>query len=145
MEALFSPANSLFVLGIILITVEILLGAVSGFELLVIGLILIVAGGVTSVFGLTVGLATIVVLSVLYFFIGRKMLKKSLDITTQHTNTESIIGKTGQTIKAISPKNPGQVKVKGEIWRAVSNESIRVGEHAKIVSVSGVSLKVKKE
>lgn len=58
------------------------------------------------------------------------------------TGNEGIIGESGIAQSRISPE--GNVKVHGEIWKAISDELIKKGEKVRIVSVDGLVLKVEK-
>lgn len=133
----------LIILGIIAIIVEIILGAATGFELLIIGIVFIIGGGVGMLTGSMMGaVSTIIILILGYVFFGRKMIKQALHITTSKTNIDSIIGKQGVVVEPINPDVPGQIKYEGEIWRAEADKVITKGKKIKIISVSGVTLKV---
>ena len=68
---------------------------------------------------------------------------KKFDV--QPTNSDRVIGKTGEVIKAISENEYGEVKVFGNVWTATSNQDISVGDKVKVVSIDGVKLIVEKE
>jgi membrane protein implicated in regulation of membrane protease activity len=134
------------VLGIILIIAEIALGAITGFELFVIGVICIIAGLVgmmTGSFALVI--ITIAVLSFLYLAVARQYIKKKLTIATRQTNADSLIGETGHVVKKIAADKAGQIKVDGEVWRAEADTDIAENKDVIIESISGVTLKVKKQ
>lgn len=133
----------LIIIGIGAIIVELLLGAATGFDLLILGVIFIISGTIGSITSsFTYSLVSITILSFLYLFIGRKMVKKSLSIATHKTNVDNLIGKTGFVIKKINKKTAGQVKVEGEVWRAVGSHEFDPGQEVVVQSVSGVTLKV---
>ncbi len=133
----------LIILGIVAIIIEIIIGAADGFELLVLGIIFILGGLIGMASGsLPIAIAAMVILTLGYIFFARRMIKKSLHITTQKTNVESIIGKTANTVEPITPDEPGQIKIEGEIWRAESDHEIAKGQKVMIKSVSGVTVKV---
>jgi len=135
--------TTLIILGILAIIVEIILGAATGFELLIIGIVFIIGGGIGMLTGSMMGaVSTIIVLILGYVFFGRKMIKQALHVTTSKTNIDSIIGKQGVVIEPINPDVPGQIKYEGEIWRAEAEKAIAKGKKIKIISVSGVTLKV---
>jgi membrane protein implicated in regulation of membrane protease activity len=139
--------NLLFIiLGFIMIGIEILLGAVTGFELLILGLILIVSGSlgyVANSFVLAIFTAT--VLLFVYVFFGRQKLRDYLVLGTKKTNVDSLIGKEAAVIEDISSTNAGKVKIDGEVWRASCGETVKKGSTVKIESVSGVTLSVTPE
>ena len=60
-------------------------------------------------------------------------------VVTQKTNVDNLIGRSGEIVKE------GQVKVAGEVWRADGIARWKKGDKIKVVSVEGVSLKVKKK
>ena len=133
----------LVLMGVVAITLEVLLGAPTGFDLLILGIIFLIGGGVgilTTNF--IYALALIVILVFLYIFIGRKLVKEKLNVTTRKTNIDNLIGQKAEVIKEITPGKPGQIKVEGEIWRAEADQSFKVGSMVSIQSVSGVTLKV---
>jgi membrane protein implicated in regulation of membrane protease activity len=137
--------NIIFViLGSILIAVEIILGAVTGFELLILGIILMVSGGIGYLAGsfmVTLGLASTLIF--LYIFLGRKRLQSYLSVKTSKTNFDSFFGEKALVIDKISPDLVGKIKINGEVWRAESESLCVAGSWVKINSVSGVTLNVK--
>ncbi len=127
----------------IAITAEVLLGAPTGFDLLLLGLIFMIGGGVGVLTGNFVyALIVVTILSFLYILLARNALKSRLNVTTTKTNTENLMGKKAVVVKKILPTKAGQVKVEGEIWRAESNVEVDVDKEVIIESVSGVTLKV---
>lgn len=135
----------LIIAGFLAIIAELLLGVATGFDLLIIGVILITAGGVgLFINSFTAALITTIIISALYVFVGRKFVKQKMSIATKATNTDALIGKTGVVLKKISPQASGQIKVEGEIWRADSKTAIDEGEVVTVQSVSGVTLTVGK-
>jgi len=133
----------LVIAGIIAIIIELLLGAATGFDLLIIGIICIISGVLGIVFhSFLFALGCVIFLSFLYIFIGRKYVKNSLAIDTKKTNIDSIIGKRGVVVKKIQIHHPGQVKVEGETWRAEADKNIDVHTEVMIQSVTGITLKV---
>lgn len=65
-------------------------------------------------------------------------LKKNKVITT----SDKLIGELGIVTKTISKKQFGEVKVNKKKWTAYSDENIGKGTKVRILSVSGVKLKV---
>jgi membrane-bound serine protease (ClpP class) len=59
------------------------------------------------------------------------------------TGGEGLIGMIGEVRAAIAPGVAGQLFVHGEIWRAVSDEAIAVGDHARIMAVHGLEITVR--
>lgn len=137
------PFTILIILGMVAVIIEIIIGAVTGFELLVLGIVFII-GGIVGMFtqSMPLAIATIVVLTLAYIFFARRLIQQSLHITTQKTNIESIISKTARVVVDITPDDPGQVKIEGEVWRAESDEKCAIGDNVIIKTVSGVTVKV---
>lgn len=143
MQPFSNPNTALIILGIVAIIVEVALGAVLGFELLVLGVIFVIGGIVGTITGSIVyAIILIAVLIIGYTLVGRGFIQKSLHITTHKTNVDAMIGKTGQVVVRITPQEPGQVKFEGEVWRAESEEELAEGQKVTIQSVSGVTIKV---
>ncbi|MEO6509289.1 MAG: NfeD family protein [Patescibacteria group bacterium] len=133
----------LVLLGIIAITLEVLLGAPTGFDLLLLGLIFVIGGGVGILtMNFSFALGVIIILSFLYIFLARRIIKDKLSVTTRKTNIDNLIGQKATVLKQISADKPGQVKVEGEIWRAEADDTIEAAKQVTIESVSGVTLKV---
>lgn len=141
----FDSNYLLIIVGIVAIILEIILGALTGFDLLLIGVIFIVSGllGLVSQ-SFTIALISISILSFAYVAFARGYIKKQLIIKTKATNVDALIGKKGIVIKAITLHKAGQVKVEGEIWRSESEQAIDEKAHVVVESVSGVTLLVKK-
>lgn len=130
-------------MGLIAIILEMLLGAPTGFDLLLLGVIFLIGGGIgTLTSSFLTALIIIILLSFIYIFIGRKMIKKRLNVTTRKTNIDNLIGKKAIVIKKITSDKPGQIKVEGEIWRAESESNIDAGKQVIIDSLSGVTFMV---
>ena len=68
---------------------------------------------------------------------------KGFDITP--TNSDRVIGKTGEVIKRIGKNNYGEVKIFGNTWTATSKEELEVGDKVKVLNIEGVKLIVEKE
>jgi len=133
----------LIIIGLICITVEILLGAVTGFDLLLIGLIFMTGGAVGQHFdSSTYALVVIIALSFIYVAFARNFIKNKLKIETKPTNADGFLGKTGKVTKKITKDHAGQVKVDGEIWRAASHVNLEVGDIVVVQSISGVTVAV---
>ena len=73
------------------------------------------------------------------------MKKFTKNEKTVPTNFFSLSGKQGIVTKKIDSDNStGQVKVKGELWSAISDKEIEKDAKVKILGVDGVKLKVEK-
>ena len=137
------PNYILITLGIVSIIVEVVLGAALGFELLILGIIMIISGGVGTLFSsFTIALITFLVLTTLYIAAGRKFIRNKFNIATTATNIDDVMGKKGTVVKEIEAGKYGQVKIDGETWRATSEQHQKVGSHVTVESVSGVTITV---
>jgi membrane-bound serine protease (ClpP class) len=61
------------------------------------------------------------------------------------TGIEGMLSESGEVITAIVEGAPGRVRVRGEIWQAVSNAPLQPGDHVRITNVEGLTLTVRKE
>ena len=83
----------------------------------------------------------------LYFALFRRWLKAKLYVKDQPSNMDAVVGKMGVVTKRIGLRDCGLVKVGSEEWRAElvqpADSAREVGADVQIVSVEGVTLKVK--
>lgn len=56
------------------------------------------------------------------------------------TGAEAMVGMPGVALSDLSPE--GQVKVQGQIWKAVSNEHLERGQNVEVTEVDGLRLRV---
>ena len=87
-----------------------------------------------------------VIVSLICILITRPLAKKYLRGNIVKTNVDRVIGKTALVTKAITPDAPGEVKVLGNFWSAISmddKKTIPAGEHVEIQAIDGVKLIVK--
>jgi membrane protein implicated in regulation of membrane protease activity len=110
----------LIVAGAILVLVEVILGAISGFDFLLIGSAILL-GGVIGLIAHSslVGLAMGGMLSILYVLVGRNKVRAKLRRPGIPSNTDAIIGRTAVVVEAIELHRPGRIKIEGEEWRAM--------------------------
>lgn len=57
--------------------------------------------------------------------------------------TGALVGATGEALTVIAPRQPGQVRVHGEIWTAASDATIAAGQPLRIVGAEGLTLHVR--
>ena len=62
----------------------------------------------------------------------------------EKTNLDRVIGMQGIVTEKITKTTPGEVKVDGKKWTAISNKIIEVDSIVKILDIDGVKLKVEK-
>lgn len=141
---LFVP--SLFVVvGLIMILLELFIGIETGFDLVLIGSVLVVSGLVGWLVGSHVlSLILAIALSIFYIFYGRSLIKNKFTIHPHSSNVDKLIGQTGVVIQAITPLQAGLIKVDDESWRARSDQPIAAGETIRIIAINGVTAVVTK-
>lgn len=83
-----------------------------------------------------------IITSVCTFLLFRPILIKHIRTPRVRTNTDSLIGKTGEVVKDITSLAFGQVKVNNQIWTAKSmgNVALKEGAIVEIVEIEGVKL-----
>ena len=59
------------------------------------------------------------------------------------TNLDRVIGKIGVVTEEITKLEPGEVKIDGKRWSAISSKKIKVDSKVEILSIDGVKLNVK--
>jgi membrane protein implicated in regulation of membrane protease activity len=132
-------------LGLLLIILE-MAGLEMEFDLIIIGSAFTIGGLITWPFYNWI--STVVVVCVLlgfYIAVGRAYVHtKWLAHKTEKTNIDAIMGKRGLTKEAITQYDEGRVKIGYEEWRARAEEDIAEGAQVEVVSISGVTLTVKK-
>ena len=132
-------------IGLALVVTEFLGGGFSGFELAVIGSVLIIGGLVASPFD-SWQIAVIVtsVLCFVYIAAGRRYVRRWSQTRTAKTNIDAIIGARGVVVKAITKYAPGRTAVGGTQWRASADEEIGEGQEVTVIEVRGTTLIVQK-
>jgi membrane protein implicated in regulation of membrane protease activity len=138
----------LVILGVLCVAAELALGALTGFDLALVGASL-AAGGLVGLIAQSwqTGLVSAAVFALLYFALFRRWLKAKLHVKEQASNVDAIVGKTGVVTKRIGPAHDcGIVKVGSEEWRAElaqpDSAAREIGANVQVVSVEGVTLRV---
>jgi membrane protein implicated in regulation of membrane protease activity len=134
--------------GIVCVIAELALGAVTGFDMALIGGSMTAGGAIGLLAGSAkIGLLAAAGLTVLYFAVLRRWLKKKLTVKDRPTNIDAVVGKSGLVTKRIAALEPGMVKLGDETWRAElasSDDTAReMGTTVKVEAVEGVTLKVR--
>lgn len=133
------------VIGLLMILAELVLGIQTGFDLLLIGSIMVIsgfAGLLTSSELLMLLLA--IGLSVLYIAVGRKRIRQKITTVAKKTNIDRVVGATGTVVRAINPTVAGIVRVDDEQWRAAAEEVLYEGDPVIIEAIDGVTVIVRK-
>lgn len=136
--------NEFFILaGIIFIASELFIGIQTGFDLVLVGISLILGGGIGILFhNPYITVVSTIILFVAYILFGRSSVKRKIIVMTHSTNIDKLIGKKAVVIRSITPDTAGMVRVDDEDWRAISDEVLYEKDMVKIEAISGVSLKV---
>lgn len=134
--------------GFICVIIELALGALTGFDLALVGGSLVVGGAIGLFAGSAeIGLLAAAILALVYLVVFRSWLKSKLNVRDQPSNVDAVLGKTGVVTKRIAPREAGLVQLGSEEWRAelVSPDDVAkdTGATVKVESVEGVTLKVR--
>jgi membrane protein implicated in regulation of membrane protease activity len=136
-------------LGGLMIVAELLMGAVTGFDLALMGLSLVAGGGVGLYFvSAKIGLIASGSLAFLYVVFIRQRLRARLTPKgSLPSNVDAILGRSGVVTQKIGLHEPGRVKIGDEEWRAVlaadAGASRDAGQTVTVVSAEGVTLSVR--
>ena len=120
-------------------------------EALTVGLVGIwFAGGalvavILSLFEVSPLMQVIVFFAVSIFLLvfTRKIFVEKLNTGKENTNVDALIGETGQVTMTINPMEVGQVKLKGQVWSALADDSlltIEEGTYVTVKAIEGVKL-----
>lgn len=85
-----------------------------------------------------------VIFGILLLITTRSWLNKVFKINKYKTNLDRVIGMRGIVTEKITKNSPGEVKVDGKRWMAISDKTINVDNDVKILEIDGVKLKVEK-
>ena len=73
---------------------------------------------------MTVQIIVFVILTVLMLIFVRPLISKLIKTKDFATNSNALIGKTGNVLKEINKDiDAGQVKISGEVWSAITQEN----------------------
>ncbi len=146
MESLFTYLPQVFVvLGLLMILAELVLGIETGFDLLLIGSIMVVSGFVGYLVGSELLMLLLAIgLSVLYIAVGRKKIRRKITTITTKTNVDKLVGSYGTVVRDITPESPGIIRVNDEEWRAAAEEILYERDAVVIDAIEGVTVLVRK-
>ena len=91
----------------------------------------------------TIQIAIFVVFGVLFMILTKKIVKKAVPQKVK-TNLDRIVGMEGIVTEKIMKNHPGEVKVDGKRWTAISNETIPQGSAVKILEINSTKLTVER-
>ena len=92
---------------------------------------------------LWVQLLVLIISLVLFFLLIRPLVMK-LPSSVKKSGADALEGEKGVVTEDIDPVEGGRVKVRGECWKASSDEKICKGEEVKVIDIEGVTLKVRR-
>ena len=136
-------------LGGLMVVAELLLGAVTGFDLALMGVSLVAGGGIGLYFASTkIGLIASGSLAFLYVvFIRQRLRARMTSKGSLPSNVDAILGRTGVVTQKIGLHDAGRVKIGDEEWRAVlaagTGDGRDTGQTVTVVSAEGVTLTVR--
>lgn len=144
MEFLASWLWLVFIIaGVVMATLELIVGIDTGLDLVFIGSTFIIGGFVGWLFeSWIIVLILSGVVCIAYLALGRRYIHRWTAVPKEKTNIDAIIGSTGIVVSKISANTEGLVKVGKEEWRARSDENLETGEEIVVRSISGVTLSV---
>ena len=139
----------LVVAGAAMVLVEVVLGGFAGFDLVLIGSSFVLGGALGLLLhSAAAGFVIASVLCVLYIVAGRRWVRARLKRPGIATNTDALIGQRALVKQALSAHQPGQVSLRGEVWRAcpAADEPgpLEPGAEVVVESVDGVTLSVRR-
>ena len=106
-----------------------------------------IAAMITTMFtdSVIVQVAVFLVVSIISLILTKPVMKAFRKTDIEPTNSDRVIGKSGEVIKKISNNEYGEVKVFVIVWTATSKQNLSVGDKVKVISIEGVKLIVEKE
>lgn len=90
-----------------------------------------------------ISIITFLVVSIISLLLTRPFLKKWHDKKIIPTNLDVVIGKIGIVTQDILINNPGEVKIYGKTWTAVSEHEILKNKKVEVLNIEGNKLIVK--
>jgi len=100
---------------------------------------------ITSLFvdNTMIQICVFVISSAISLALTQPVVKKLRSRKIIPTNLDRVVGKIGIVTEKVTKLEPGEVKVDGKRWSAVSTKKIDVGRKVEILSIDGVKLHVK--
>jgi membrane-bound serine protease (ClpP class) len=111
------------------------------------GIVALLAGSLMvtrEVPGVEVGYDVIVpvVAAVAVIVLGLGSLAMRAQRIPPSTGSEGLLGERGHVLTAIEPGRLGQIRVHGEVWRAVSDAALPIGQTVRVTGIDGLTLHV---
>ncbi|HZJ84734.1 MAG TPA: NfeD family protein [Syntrophomonadaceae bacterium] len=82
--------------------------------------------------------------TILFIIFARPLVMKFAKTNERDSNVKALVGQFGVTLTELRPLEFGQVKLNGEVWTAISEETIDIDSRVVVEAIEGVKLKVKK-
>ena len=138
----------LIVAGAVLILLEVGFGGFAGFDLVLIGSSMALGGTLGLVLGsVPVGLGLAAALSLVYIAVGRRWVQERLRHGPVPSNADAVVGQRALVTVRVAEHQPGQVKVRDEVWRAVPAPGVagpfEPGAVVTVHGIDGVTLQVR--
>lgn len=138
----------LLLAGVLFILVEVALGGFAGFDLVLIGSAFVLGGAIGLAIGnAAIGFLVASVLCLLYIAVGRRWVRARLRTGHTPSNVDALVGRSGLVTMRVAEHEPGQVKVRDEIWRAIpapgAAAPFEPGRVVTVAGVDGVTLQVR--
>jgi len=144
MDSVVTIPQLFVIAGLLLILAELLVGIQAGFDLVLIGSILVVSGLVGMLTSVPLMLILATVLSILYIAVGRNKIRQKVAVVTKKTNIDKLVGSTGTVVRSVTPDTAGLVRVNDEDWRASAEEILYERDAIVVEGIEGVTLIVSK-
>jgi membrane protein implicated in regulation of membrane protease activity len=137
----------LMILGALMVLIEVSLGGFAGFDLVLVGSAFIIGGGIGLVFGQALmGYIVAAGLCVAYIAVGRRWLRHRLHTRDTVSNADALIGQRALVTERVGRHDAGQVKISGEVWRAIpaagAGDTFDAGTEVTVTAVNGVTVEV---
>jgi len=138
----------LLIAGALFILVEVAFGGFAGFDLVLIGTAFMLGGAIGLLLhSTTVGLVIASALCLIYIAVGRRWVRARFRTSHVPSNADALVGQRGMVTVRVAEHEPGQIKVRDEIWRAVPAPGtagpFESGTVVTVAGVDGVTLQVR--
>jgi len=119
-------------IGLICIIIEIF---TPGFLFMSFGIGAIITGLFEWLFtiGVPYQILVFAIVTFIVFLFMRKISKKIISDETESSNVDALIGKKGTVTKEIPVDGRGYVKIGGEVWSAISEETSNLQKNDKVI------------
>lgn len=91
----------------------------------------------------TIQFAIFAIFGLIFLILTRKIVKKITPVKVK-TNIDRIVGMEGIVTEKITKSHPGEVKVDGKLWTALSDKPIDKDSLIKVLEINSTKLKVEK-